>query len=272
MTGCRRPTSSMDALRSATLSRLRKPRACRTSCRMPVQRQRHQLQPGSPPPVRRRPERRSARIRRPAGVESEHRFLRIPACFLQGRDVLYSYIIIPRHQQVARYPPNVPEGGLAAAGPGRRGRISDEQPAAGTAHSRIEDGIRLVRHESHAASANPSPTSRTWSAACEPRRCPHCKRWPTRLAKPVSYFLTGEDEQSSRLTGLNEPFPIPPPEITKLMAEHTVEQLMTAGLLRADATGDRDALVKIVHRAIRNAYHEARPASRRRRPAGAAVS
>lgn len=93
------------------------------------------------------------------------------------------------------------------------------------------------------------------------------------LAKPVSYFLTGEGEPSSPPDWSERALPnSAAEEITKLMAEHTVEQLMTAGLLRADAAGDRDALVKIVHRAIRNAYHEARPASRRRRPAGAAVS
>lgn len=92
------------------------------------------------------------------------------------------------------------------------------------------------------------------------------------LEKPVSYFLAGDAEPPSGSQWPERTLPHAAVEdITRAMAEHTVDQLLTAGLLSTDRGKSRDELVQIVHRAIRNAYIEVQPASRRR-PAGSAVS
>lgn len=80
------------------------------------------------------------------------------------------------------------------------------------------------------------------------------------LKKPIAYFLEGEDEPQWPERALPNATAA---EITRLLAEHIVDQLQTAGLLRTTADADDEALVRVVHRAIRNAYHELRPASRR---------
>jgi len=92
------------------------------------------------------------------------------------------------------------------------------------------------------------------------------------LEKPVSYFLAGDAEPpSGSHVARADAAHAAVEDITRAMAEHTVDQLLTAGLLSTERGKSRDELVQIVHRAIRNAYIEARPASRRR-PAGSAVS
>ena len=84
------------------------------------------------------------------------------------------------------------------------------------------------------------------------------------LEKPASYFLTGDDERPPAAEWPERALPQSVAnEITKAIAERTVDQLLTAGIFRTDLGKDRDELVKIVHRAIRNAYVEVRPAGRR---------
>lgn len=89
------------------------------------------------------------------------------------------------------------------------------------------------------------------------------------LQKPISYFLTEEDEAQWPERALPS---AKAAETAGLLAEHTVQQLLAAGLLRTDEEVDRDKLVRVVQRAIRNAYHEMRPAGLRPVPRGTAAA
>lgn len=101
---------------------------------------------------------------------------------------------------------------------------------------------------------------------------PTLKALAEALEKPMAYFLAGDDAGEGASPWPERTLPTSEAaEISRLLADHTVEQLLNAGLLRTDEKTDRQALIRVVHRALLNAYHELRPASRRRRAAGSAV-
>lgn len=97
---------------------------------------------------------------------------------------------------------------------------------------------------------------------------PTLKALADALEKPVSFFLSGEDTPPWPDRALPNPKAA---ELKRMLAEHIVEQLLTARLLRSDEGKDRDALLRVVERAIHNAYHEMRPASRTRQAARTAA-
>lgn len=101
---------------------------------------------------------------------------------------------------------------------------------------------------------------------------PTLKALAEALDKPVTYFLAADDSTERASEWPERAVPTPQvAELTRHLADRTVEQLLNVGLLRTDEKTDRDALVRMVHRALVNAYHEMRPASRRRPAAGSAV-
>lgn len=94
---------------------------------------------------------------------------------------------------------------------------------------------------------------------------PTLKALAEALEKPIAYFLAGDDTPQWPERALPNSRAA---EMKQLLAEHIVEQLLTSTLLRTDMITDRSALLRVVERAINNAYHEMRPGARRRLATG----
>lgn len=74
------------------------------------------------------------------------------------------------------------------------------------------------------------------------------------LGRPLSYFF-GEEE-TSRPRQRSAPAASPVPEVRQSLAELIADQLVRVPLLQQDDAPDRKKIVRIVERALDNAYHQ----------------